>query len=321
MIRVENLTKRYGSISAIENISFKVEKGEILGFLGPNGAGKSTTMRIITGNIPATSGSAFVEDFDITEKPLEVKKRLGYLPENTPLYQDMTVRSYLNFVASVKGMRGKQQLAGVNQVIESCGLGDVANRLIGHISKGFRQRVGIAQALVNDPPVLILDEPTTGLDPSQIVEIRNLIRDLRGSRTIILSTHILPEVSVICDRVLIIHHGRVAAEGGVETLTSDIHSDKVIRISALGPGEEIKNGLLSVPGVKEVNTKMSERDGEVHLELKVKGGTEIRSELAAAVSASNGRLTELFQEKATLEELFVKIVGGERQRTQEETHV
>ena len=321
MIRVENLTKHYGSISAVENISFKVEKGEILGFLGPNGAGKSTTMRIITGNIPATSGSAFVEDFDISEKPLEVKKRLGYLPENTPLYQDMTVRSYLNFVASVKGMRGKQQLAGVNQVIENCGLGDVVNRLIGHISKGFRQRVGLAQALVNDPPVLILDEPTSGLDPSQIVEIRNLIRDLKGSRTIILSTHILPEVSVVCDRVLIIHHGSVAAEGGVETLASDFHSDKVIRISALGSDEEIKNGLLSVPGVKEVNTKMADRDGEVHLEIKVKGGTEIRSELAAAVSAANGRLTELFQEKATLEELFVKIVGGERPRLQEEAHV
>ena len=318
---MENLTKHYGSISAVENISFKVEKGEILGFLGPNGAGKSTTMRIITGNIPATSGSAFVEDFDISEKPLEVKKRLGYLPENTPLYQDMTVRSYLNFVASVKGMRGKQQLAGVNQVIENCGLGDVVNRLIGHISKGFRQRVGLAQALVNDPPVLILDEPTSGLDPSQIVEIRNLIRDLKGSRTIILSTHILPEVSVVCDRVLIIHHGSVAAEGGVETLASDFHSDKVIRISALGSDEEIKNGLLSVPGVKEVNTKMADRDGEVHLEIKVKGGTEIRSELAAAVSAANGRLTELFQEKATLEELFVKIVGGERPRLQEEAHV
>ena len=175
--------------------------------------------------------------------------------------------------------------------------------------------------MVHDPKILILDEPVTGLDPNQIVEIRNLIRDLKGSRTIILSTHILPEVSVVCDRVLIIHHGRVAAEGGVDTLASDYHSDKVIRISALGSGEEIKNGLLSVPGVKEVNTTMSERDSEVHLEIKVKGGTEIRSELAAAVSTSNGRLTELFQEKATLEELFVKIVGGEHPRMKEEANL
>ncbi|MEE9273886.1 MAG: ATP-binding cassette domain-containing protein, partial [bacterium] len=210
MIQVEGLTKFYGSVPGIEGISFGVEKGEILGFLGPNGAGKSTTMRILTGYMPPTSGTARVAGHDISANPLEVQRNLGYMPENNPLYPEMTVTAYLDVAAAIKGMRGQAKTAAVARVTASCGLGEVAMRLIGHLSKGYRQRVGLAQALVNNPPVLILDEPTSGLDPAQIVEIRHLIRGLKGEHTILLSTHILPEVSMVCDRVIIIDRGRVA---------------------------------------------------------------------------------------------------------------
>ncbi|MCY3825725.1 MAG: ATP-binding cassette domain-containing protein, partial [Nitrospinae bacterium] len=217
MIRVENHTKFYGNLRGVEDISFQVAEGEVLGFLGPNGAGKSTTMRILTGYMPPNSGSAWVADVNVSDSPLEAQKNLGYLPENNPLYGDMTVRAYLNFVASLKGMSGAEKDAGIRRVIGSCGLEEVVDRLIGNLSKGYRQRVGLAQAMVNDPPVLILDEPTSGLDPAQIVEIRNLISELKGNRTLILSTHILPEVNMVCDRVVIIHQGQIAAEGALDS--------------------------------------------------------------------------------------------------------
>ena len=209
MIEVEGLTKRYGSFTAVDDITFKVEKGQVLGFLGPNGAGKTTTMRILTCYLPPTSGTARVAGFDVQAEPMEVKKRIGYLPESPPVYNDMTVREYVTFCAQLKGVAAAKRKEAVDTAIERCGLPDRRSQLIGTLSKGYRQRVGLAQALVHDPPVLILDEPTIGLDPAQIIEIRELIRDLAGDHTVILSTHILPEVGITCQAVAIIHEGRL----------------------------------------------------------------------------------------------------------------
>jgi ABC-2 type transport system ATP-binding protein len=220
MIEVANLSKRYGDLTAIRDVSFSAADGQILGFLGPNGAGKTTTMRIITGFMPATSGTVRVDGFDVFEQSTEVRRRIGYLPENPPLYNDMSVAAYLRFVAKLKGLsRGADIAAALDRVLETCGLTAVRERLLGHLSKGFRQRVGLAQALIHDPPVLVLDEPTIGLDPRQIIEIRGLIKTLGGKRTIVLSTHILPEVSQVCDKVVIINDGRIVVEDQLANLT------------------------------------------------------------------------------------------------------
>ena len=220
MIEVANLCKRYGDLTAISDVSFSAADGQILGFLGPNGAGKTTTMRIITGFMPATSGTVRVDGFDVFEHSTEVRRRIGYLPENPPLYNDMSVAAYLRFVAKLKGLtRGADIAAALERVLETCGLTSVRERLLGHLSKGFRQRVGLAQALIHDPPVLVLDEPTIGLDPRQIIEIRGLIKTLGGKRTIVLSTHILPEVSQVCDKVVIINDGRIVVEDQLVNLT------------------------------------------------------------------------------------------------------
>jgi len=221
MIEVRNLTKRFGDIVAINDVSFTAEKGQILGFLGPNGAGKTTTMRIITGFMPATAGTVKVAGFDIFEDSYEVRKRIGYLPENPPLYADMTTESYLRFVGRIKGVPKAELGDAVDRVLQRCGLTEVTTRLLGHLSKGFRQRVGLAQALIHDPSVLVLDEPTIGLDPRQIREIRTLIRELSGERTVILSTHILPEVAQLCEKVVIISDGRVAVDGLLADLTRE----------------------------------------------------------------------------------------------------
>ncbi|MBI3129428.1 MAG: ATP-binding cassette domain-containing protein [Candidatus Tectomicrobia bacterium] len=310
MIRVEGLTKHYGNVPAIQDISFRVEKGEILGFLGPNGAGKSTTMRILTGFMPPTSGSAWVAEMDVAEHPLEVKRHIGYMPESNPLYLDMTVTAYLHHMAALKGVSGRARGEAVARVVDSCGLGNVASRIIGHLSKGYRQRVGLAQSLVNDPPVLILDEPTSGLDPAQIIEIRNLIRSLKGSRTIVLSTHILPEVSMVCDRVVVIHQGRVAAEGPIDALATGVQKEDILRVSAIGSAEALRAKLAAVPGVRQVSS-LGASNGEVHFEVRAEQGREVRPDLAQAVPAASGRLTELRRERLTLEDLFVRIVSGE----------
>ena len=220
MIKVEGLTKRYGDVMAIEDLSFQVRKGEIVGFLGPNGAGKTTTMRIITGFLPSTEGTVSVSGYDIFEKPLEVKKRIGYLPEHPPVYADMTVAGYLKFVAKIKGVPRSGRAESMDRVIKRCGLKEVRNTIIGKLSKGYRQRVGLAQAMIHDPEVLVLDEPTIGLDPKQIIEIRELIKALAGEHTIILSTHILPEVTMICQRCLIIDQGRIVADDSLANLTA-----------------------------------------------------------------------------------------------------
>jgi len=220
MIDVENLTKRYGDFTAIKDLSFRVGKGEIVGFLGPNGAGKTTTMRILTGFLPATSGMVTVSGFDIFSDPMNVKKRVGYLPEHPPVYTEMPVDGYLRYVAKIKGVPRKKREGALDYVVERCGLSDVRRQIIGKLSKGYKQRVGLAQAMIHDPEVLILDEPTIGLDPKQIIEIRGLIKSLAGNHTIILSTHILPEVTMVCQRVLIIDRGRIVADDTLENLTA-----------------------------------------------------------------------------------------------------
>jgi ABC-2 type transport system ATP-binding protein len=219
MIEVKNLTKRYGDLVAVSNISFTAAKGQILGFLGPNGAGKTTTMRVITGFMPATSGTVKIAGFDIFEQSYECRKRIGYLPENPPLYNDMTVLSYLRFVGRIRGVAKADLPEAVERVLRACGLTDVPRRVIGHLSKGYRQRVGLAQAIIHNPDVLVLDEPTIGLDPRQIIDIRSLIKELAQNRTVILSTHILPEVTQLCDKVVIINQGRIVVEEMLETLT------------------------------------------------------------------------------------------------------
>jgi ABC-2 type transport system ATP-binding protein len=220
MIKVEGLTKRYGDVTAIEDISFRMEKGEVVGFLGPNGAGKTTTMRIITGFLPATDGTVRVSGHDIFEKPMEVKKRIGYLPEHPPVYADMTVAGYLKFVSKIKGIPRSGRSEAIDRAVARCGLKEARNTIIGKLSKGYKQRVGLAQAMIHNPEVLILDEPTIGLDPKQIIEIRELIKSLAGEQTIILSTHILPEVAMICQRCLIINQGRIVADDSLEALTA-----------------------------------------------------------------------------------------------------
>lgn len=227
MIEVRNLTKRYGDLIAIRDISFTADKGQILGFLGPNGAGKTTTMRVITGYMPASTGTVKVAGFDIFEDSYEVRKRIGYLPENPPLYTDMTVTEYLRFVARIRGVVRAEVTDAVDRVLLRCGLADVNGRVVGHLSKGFRQRVGLAQALIHDPMVLVLDEPTIGLDPKQIIDIRGLIRELSGERTVILSTHILPEVAQLCQKVVIINQGRIAVEGNLADLTRNAPLEQV----------------------------------------------------------------------------------------------
>lgn len=227
MIEAKSLTKTYGEIHAVEDVSFRVDKGEILGFLGPNGAGKTTTMRMLTGALPPTSGTAVLSGFDILEQPLEVKKRIGYLPETPPLYLDLTVISFLKFVTKIKGIPSKERKERIDWAINRCGLTEVRNRLIGNLSKGFKQRVGLAQAIMNQPNVLILDEPTVGLDPKQIREIRSLIQELSKEHTIILSTHILPEVSMICNRATIINRGKIVLEGQVSELTKERSLEEV----------------------------------------------------------------------------------------------
>ena len=227
MLEVQNLTKRYGDIVAVQDLSFSAAQGQILGFLGPNGAGKTTTMRILTGFLPASSGTAKVAGFDVFSESAEVRRRIGYLPENPPLYADMTTDAYLRFVARIKGMARDAIEAALDRAVQTCGLTSVRQRLLGHLSKGFRQRVGLAQALIHDPEVLVLDEPTIGLDPVQIREIRALIRQLAGERTVILSTHILPEVSQICEKVVIINEGRVVLEEDIASLTADASLEDV----------------------------------------------------------------------------------------------
>ncbi len=308
MIEVEHLTKYYGQMPAVSDVSFSVERGEILGFLGPNGAGKTTTMRILTCFIPATSGTARVAGYDVFSQSLEVRRRIGYLPERVPLYRDMTVDYYLGFIARLKGVPGCERKAKIEEVVTSCGIGEISNRLIGKLSRGYTQRVGIAQALLNDPEVLVLDEPTVGLDPKQIIEIRNLIRSLAGKRTIILSTHILPEVSMICDSVAIINEGRIVARDSISRLESE--RQMKISLVARGPAEKIRPALAAIEGVEHAVQSEGSADG-VRFEVVVKPGVDARAGISAAIVRNGWELIELRPERLSLEDIFIEATAKE----------
>jgi ABC-2 type transport system ATP-binding protein len=310
MIEVENLTKKYGRHTAVDGISFKVMKGEILGFLGPNGAGKTTTMRILTCFLPPTDGRARVAGFDVFEQPLEVKRRVGYTPETPPLYPDLTVQEFLDFCARIKGIPAAGRAARLGETMEKTRIADVRGRLIGHLSKGYRQRVGLAQAILGNPDVLILDEPTAGLDPKQIIETRELIRSLGGEHTIILSTHILPEVSMVCGRVVIINKGRVVAEDTPENLTHRLRGVASLRLEVRGEEAAVQAALREVPGVMAVRPR-GVSAGVAAFEVDPEPGTDVRPGVARAVVNRGHDLLALQQVGMSLEDIFLHLTTTE----------
>ena len=312
MIEVDGLTKLYGPKAAIEEVSFEVAKGEVVGFLGPNGAGKTTTMRILACFMPPTSGTARVAGFDIGKDSLQVRRRIGYLPENVPLYGDMTVRQYLTFAAEAKSVPRQERGKRVASVMERCLISDVSDRLIRNLSKGYRQRVGLAQALVGNPEVLILDEPTLGLDPKQIIEIRSLIRDLRGERTVILSTHILPEVAMVCQRVIIINESRIVAVDTPENLNLRLQKSSRILLEVDGPAEEVQKALAAVEGVLTVAPQEA-RDGRRRFLVETDREQDLRKDLARAVTSNGWGLTALRPVDLSLEDIFIRLVTREQE--------
>jgi ABC-2 type transport system ATP-binding protein len=306
MIEVENLTKRYGPTTAVSDVSFRVEKGEVLGFLGPNGAGKTTTMRVITGFLQPTLGQVRVAGFDVTEEPLEAKRRTGYLPESPPVYPDMTVHEYLAFVARIKGVAREGFWARLDEVEAKVAISDVRHRQIGKLSKGYRQRVGLAQALVHNPDVLVLDEPTAGLDPKQIIETRELIKRLAGQHTIVLSTHILPEVSKTCQRVVVINAGQIVAVGTPDELMQRLEGHGTVLVTVEGPAAAIMDKLQRVSGVNSVEPRESS-GARVTLTVHSEKDKDVRAELARAVVESGWNLYELTTSGLSLEEIFLKL--------------
>jgi gliding motility-associated transport system ATP-binding protein len=310
LVEVNDLTRFYGDVAAINGVTFEAHKGEILGLLGPNAAGKTTTMRILTGFMPPTSGTAKVAGFDIVEESMEAREHIGYLPENVPLYEEMTVRSYLSFCAKLRGI-GKKKIADrIRYVMEATRITDEQNTIINKLSKGFRQRVGIAQALVHNPDLLILDEPTVGLDPRQIIEVRELIRGLRGEHTIILSTHILPEVQMLCDRIVIINDGKVAAIDTPDNLTARLRKSQQVRLEVRGPAPEITSRLSALPGVLAVHPDAG-RDGTAHLTIEADVNADVREALAAAIVQQGWGLREMTSVSMSLEDIFLRLTTEE----------
>ena len=310
MIEVDHLSKVYGERRAVDDISFKVARGEVLGFLGPNGAGKTTTMRMLTCYMPATDGTARIAGYDIFEQSREVRKRIGYLPENPPVYPDMTVDSYLHFVARIKGTPSGQRKNQVADAIEKCNLGDVSKRVIGRLSKGYRQRVGLAQALLNNPDVLVLDEPTIGLDPKQIHEVRMLIKSLASAHTIILSTHILPEVGMTCSRVVIINKGKVVAMDTPEGLASQMKGAERISMTIAGPVDAVREKLAGIDGVLNVQTDDTSIPFSNYA-VECRLGTDLRRVLAAVVVNEGWGLLELRLVSMSLEDVFINLITKE----------
>ena len=311
MIQVQGLTKYYGPRAAIEDVTFAVCKGEILGLLGPNGAGKTTTLRILTGLLPPTHGQATVAGYDVMTQSLEARRHIGYLPENVALYTDMTVHGYLDFAASLRGFRGKHKRAAIARAVEAASLEEVQGTIIGKLSKGFRQRVGLAQALLHEPDVLILDEPTVGLDPKQIIETRQMIRGLAGEHSVILSTHILPEVTLTCQRVVIINDGRVAAEDTPENLTHRLQGSERVHVEVRGPHSEVLAKLRELPGLLQVTTEGSPTDGMASYVVDCELGRDARERIAELVVKSGWGLLELRSEAMSLEEVFLKLTTRE----------
>jgi len=306
MVEVQDLTKYYGSTPAISRLNFEVAKGEIVGFLGPNGAGKTTTLKILAGFMPPTSGAARLNGYDCVTDSLAVRRSLGYLPETVPLYPDLTVGQFLRFAARAKGVEVREEQAEVDRVVEACGLAEVGETLISSLSKGFRQRVGLAQALLTSPPLLILDEPTIGLDPAQIVEIRQLIKDLSGDHTVVLSSHILPEVSQLCQRVIIINRGQIVACDTPENLSRQLGHGSRLSLEVRGPAVDLYVALMGIPGIKDVI-----RQGEEHYLVETREELDLRPEIARLVVARGWDLLELKAQEFTLEEVFLNLVTEE----------
>jgi len=318
MIEVENLTKYYGNITAIEDVTFNVEKGEVVGFLGPNGAGKTTTMRILTCFMPASSGKASVAGYDVFKQSLDVRRHIGYLPENVPLYLEMTVDAYLKYVSKIKGIEKSQRQARIDAVLESCGLTHNRKRIIGQLSKGYRQRVGLSQALIHSPDVLILDEPTIGLDPRQIIEVRELIKELSREHTIILSTHILPEASMTCKRIIIINRGRIAgsvtlSDGKVTSVqtgdgeTTQLGDCEKLYMEIKAPAEEASSLVADIPHVLNVQLLGTNGDGYARFDVDYELNTDIRAELSSAIINNGWSLLEIRPVEMTLEDIFLRL--------------
>jgi ABC-2 type transport system ATP-binding protein len=324
MISVSQLTKAYGPVLAVDKVSFEVPKGQIVGFLGPNGAGKSTTIRMLSCWLAPTSGGATVNGFDIFHQSEQVRQHLGYLPENVPLYMEMTVEEYLDFRGRLRGMERELRRKRIDYVMQRCWLSTVRSRVIGHLSKGYRQRVGLADTLLHGPEVLILDEPTVGLDPTQIRETRKLIKDLAGEHTVMLSTHILPEVEAVCDHAIIIAGGRIVAQGSLEELRSTRRATARVLIECRGPAADVQTALQRVSGVHKVemlngdDARSSRDKNYVTAAIRQKDGFDVREEVARTVVQSGWPLREVRLEHATLEEFFVQVTAGQAvSKTQE----
>lgn len=307
MIKVNNLTKKYNDIKVLDNISFNVKKGEILGFLGPNGAGKTTTMKILTGFIGSSQGTVLIDNINVQEDSLSVRKKIGYLPENNPLYDDMTVREYLFFVA---GMREIKDQAKIEAMAKTCGLSSVYDKNISELSKGYRQRVGLASALMHDPEILILDEPTSGLDPNQIVEIRKLIKKIGEKKTVILSTHILPEVQATCDRVIIVNEGKIVAVGTIEEITKKAQGKQAIYIRVKGPEAEIKKKISEIPEVATV-AKIDEEAGFNGFKIEAETEKDLQEAIFEVIAKNGWKLHELKSLQISLEDVFRELTTKE----------
>jgi ABC-2 type transport system ATP-binding protein len=312
MIQVENLTKRYGPTVAVDDVTFAVKTGEILGFLGPNGAGKTTTMKVLTCFMPPTAGTVKIDGLDVFENSLEVRRKIGYLPESAPLYTEMNVIEYLSFVAGLRGVEKAKLKSQLDAMITLCGLSGVTKKEIGELSKGFRQRVGLAQAMIHDPEILILDEPTSGLDPNQIVEIRNLIKRMGEKKTVILSTHILPEVQATCHRVLIISRGKLVADGAPHELTGQFRGDETVEVAVTGAtADQLRATLSRIPGVAWLEV----REGtEVWAKITAERTTDLREPIFRAVVDAGWTLLELHREKTSLEQVFRQLTSAEEVR-------
>ena len=320
MIEVKDLTKTFGEKTVVDHVSFTVNRGEILGFLGPNGAGKTTTMRMLTSFLPATSGTASVAGYDVFDDSLEVRRRIGYLPEIPPLYPDMTVESFLDFVARIKNVPAEKRKSRLSDAMEKTNITDKRHELIQKLSRGYKQRVGLAQALVHDPEVIILDEPTIGLDPKQIIEVRHLIKGLAGSHTIILSTHILPEVSMTCDRVVIINKGKIAAVDTPENLTTQVKGGQRVHLESQADQTALRAAIQEIPGVRKVEIEPAGTNGRVAVSVESGPGEDVRSEIAAKVVGRGWPLFELRGVNLSLEDIFLELTTEDTAHVREQTN-
>ena len=313
LIQIDNLTKRYGKHFAVDNLNFTVNKGEIFGLLGPNGAGKSTTMNIICGYLSATEGSVLIGGLDVLDHPLEVKKKIGYMPESPPLYFDMTVLDYLNFVGQIKKLTRVQIQQGIEKSLDLCKIRNVSKRLIKNLSKGYKQRVGLAQAILGDPEVLILDEPSIGLDPKQIIEMRTLIKDLGKDHTIILSSHILPEVSAVCQRVMIINEGKKAASDTPENLSKRLMGTSSLLLRVDGEKDKIKMALNNIQGTKKIQFQESPEPNTINITIEADKTTDIRRQVFHALSKANCPILQMRNLDMTLEDIFLHLITKEKE--------